>query len=259
MNADAKYNTRKVLEMAYAEIFTRFMEDPRHRDKFLGYAHFVAMKGRCYRTATDKNGKEFRLMLVGRATNGWYSYAANTADEFGKRCYEDFNKDAQPERSKKIASRQGTAFWDYPRSIWEEIAKPTIEECGEKPHWFEYIVWSNLYKISPRSEKNRDTPGIPDDQMKNLQRPACVEILKAEILALNPTIILMQTNLDWLSPFNDIFDRVTHYKNEDFVMATTRVKQSGTPVIITRVPFDKREKKAFTDAVVSTFEQLCEK
>ena len=62
----------------YENIAAKFIEKY-GRDRFDGFAHFSAIKGRYY-----EEQKDLKLMIVGRCTNGWHSMSSGlTPSEFG--------------------------------------------------------------------------------------------------------------------------------------------------------------------------------
>ena len=176
------------------------------------YAHFVAIRGEGF----DSNTK--RLMLVGRATNGWGSLDSSTAEAFSESANEQFMSQSRwnwveevngvlysghDEDKSNFANRyclDRSAFWAYAKDIWAQLPG-SVSDVG--PVWMKNIAWSNLYKVSPKKSGN------PSNKMLSLQTSVCADILVSEIRLFNPTHILFMTGYDWFSPFETHFSRCT--------------------------------------------------
>lgn len=197
------------------------------------YANFTAMEGHRYRGAKNASGSPFRLMLVGRAVNGWDEYRGGkplTRESFidasmkniknapgtvsqGSRYKDRFEWIDTQGNSVKNAKRIGidppdfdddyllteSPFWSYAKDVWCKAYGRT--QAWDK-RWFENIVWTNLYKIAPHGKGN------PDRMAKAMQESVCVELLKAEIEYFDPTHILFVTAQDWFAPFEGLFEDV---------------------------------------------------
>ena len=139
---------------------------------------FVAAKGRNY------SAQSIRLLLIGRAVNGWTSFEAEAADDarsFGEKAIQDYRKDIFEDwlelkngvlwsKHSSDYSLNKSAFWRTTRAIWGELS-------GQSPEgrWVDNIAWSNLYKVSPK------VSGNPSNKICALQADLCHELLKAEI------------------------------------------------------------------------------
>ena len=100
-------------------------------------------------------------------------------------------------------NREGdwSAFWGVIRrvAIGLEVCDP---ECSD---WPSYLIWSNLYKVSPAQERN------PNDPLCNAQYDGCKELLQKEIRDYCPRYILFLTETRnhpdrWARPFLDNFE-----------------------------------------------------
>lgn len=216
-------------------------------------AHFVAMKG-------DISDKSVRLMLVGRAGNGWEVDDGRTvsAAAYGEKAVEEFN---DIDRWGWIHETNGglynhtenycvssAPFWNYSKAIYEALKNSPCEGI-----WMNNIIWSNLYKISPLEGGN------PSKKYQEAELDACKDILKAEMEDARPTHILMMTGYDWFEPFSDIFSNVNYIgsnisrgnnKNEIYVEGTAEYKE--TKVVIMCRP-EYREKENYVKAGVEAF------
>ena len=61
--------------------------------------------------------------------------------------------------------------------------------------WFNYVAWSNLYKVSPSEQGN------PGDFICGWQFINCCRILHKEIELLSPKIVLFLTGMEWADSF----------------------------------------------------------
>lgn len=191
------------------------------------------MEGCEYKSSKDIGGKDFRLMLVDRAVNGWDEYrgtGTNAKERFatssiqnllnnpaalthGKDRFEWIAVDAEHNIARNCVrggiDKEPCAvgdyclsrpFWGYSKEIWDALygAATSWQE-----RWYQKIVWTNLYKIAPRKGGN------PSEAWQKMQREVCVELLHAEIEFFNPTHILFMTGTDWFQPFRGIFQNVT--------------------------------------------------
>ena len=243
------------------ELYNKLYNDCLQSDTFKDDAHFVSMRGVFY-------GKDERrkLLLVGRAPNGWGSLITDTADSFAADAQRQFD---DCHRFNWIESVNGTLysthdreedsrycidtkpFWYYAKEIWQKL--PGAE--SNYYIWPENIAWSNLYKVSPLVCDN------PDDESMRIQRSACIDILKKELDVYKPTHILFLTGYDWFEPFSGIFDSVTDLgvrnvmkgpqKNEIYVEGTA-IYQRAKAVIACRP--EQRNKEGFVGAVLRAFE-----
>lgn len=224
-----------------------------------GKSVFVSMRGRKYEQPI--NG--VKLMLVGRAANGWPRIDSDfeTAEQFGEACANNFmtshfswvsiddrgryyslNNDAQ----RYYLNR--SAFWRTSEKIWSQLTSATETE------WLDYIAWSNLYKISP------EAAGNPSTGLCSIQREACISILKEEIKAFSPTHLLFITGKDWWVEFNssNLFCDVD--KNclpEGFIEATAYYQSDNNriPVVVSCRPERKKEQH-FVNEVCACFRRL---
>lgn len=166
-------------------------------------SHFAGCKGEKY------DGSAVRLLIVGRAVNGWSQFCVNSAEDFAEDAIRQFEDEplvwVYDETKECLGNGNGyflnkSPFWRTSKEIWKTISNNAdyIDTPGEQ--WTDYIAWTNLYKVAPP-----DT-GNPTTTMRKNQREACREILAAEVSALNPTHILFVTGYEgWFDEFEDIF------------------------------------------------------
>lgn len=159
--------------------------------------HFTGMRGNEYES------QEVKLLVVGRATNGWGQLDITNRDNFAKAAYK---KISQEHIGKNMLQHMHTKFWKNVRSIWEYLSGNQIAQKDDMVA--NYIAWSNLYKIAPNIGKSKN----PNKSQQLTQIEAAKKILQAEIAFFNPTHILFITekftnNIEqkkwwsWIEPF----------------------------------------------------------
>lgn len=217
------------------------------------YTTFTAMQGHRYSDSTNNKGEDLRFMLVGRAINGWDEFRVDSSKYMTKEAFVNssianivnsretviFGKDrfewidtsgATPCNTARVGidreevhgrySLKRAQIWSYTKAIWDTLFG---EVTLWSDRWFENIVWSNLYKVSPHNEGN------PSGDLQSQERKACIDLLKAEIEYFRPTHIFFATQRDhWFSYFTEIFAHVQSFdtnvfsgdrKNEEYVEA----------------------------------------
>lgn len=246
---------------AYKKLYDMFSK----KESLSNLSYFVAVKGERY----DNN--KTKLMLIGRAPNGWEKFdSIKDGNAFAERVEQEFQSTGRctkdPQAGKNhgwIENRNGvlysgnycvssSPFWRYSKEIWEKL-QPS-DSSSDGPVWMENIVWSNLYKISPAAGGN------PDNNLMDLQRRACIEILEKEIAACEPTHILIMSGYDWFKPFISVFQNtqenreknVARGKDKNNVFVEGYATYKGAKVVIACRP-DFREKKDYVAAVLDCF------
>ena len=242
----------------YAAIMDKFVS-AYGRESFDSFAHFAGMKGRQY----DKQDR-LRLMLVGRSTNGWPSVSEGIdSRSFGKRMEDSFlDRDhAAFDWIQNVPSRPGvftngeeyslgrSDFWNYTGELWRQLNKrlnsPVIDLSKYDYRWFEFIAWTNLYKVTEQGK----TPGL---RMTRLQLPECMEILKEEMDTWKPNLILIETDESWFSGFSPLFSSIEIVRNP-VVKVLARYKK--TPVLVTIRP-ERQSKEKFTGSILEVLDGI---
>jgi hypothetical protein len=157
-----------------------------------------------------------RLMVIGRAVNGWDEFhageeaafmaaASRSLDGKGFSWLGHKNKggvyDDELASEPYLNGRGEEVYYDLRTSPYWRTAKEITrrlngwDESGIPTRWYEYIVWSNLYAIAPKDGGN------PDDAMQKVQRNTCRELLVEQIREYAPTHILFITGQDWFNTF----------------------------------------------------------
>ena len=237
------------------EIFKVKKED-RH---FSELSHFVGMRGSKY--ADD----EIRLLVVGRAVNGWGVLNCESAEKFGEAAEKKFNETTldwikkddngfyMPSESKYYLSK--SAFWRATEALWRKLTG------SEEERWMDHIAWTNLFKVS------RPDEGNPTEKMCKFQSDACYKILRQEIEELKPTHIVCMTGwYGWFfndrdyGNFSSVFENPREISDESQIIegVAEYTLESGrtVPVIVTGRPEAKRLDE-FTYALLSLLSEMC--
>ena len=153
------------------------------------------------------------LMVVGRALNGGDSCITPTADidnqdvcdKFTSKTWEDAKIDGCPqhriERGSYRISR--SAFWRTTRAVVGNLRISDINGVD----WSSYLVYSNLYKLSPQGGGN------PSGLLRSAQQSACVEMLALELCIYKPRRLLFLTGDNWFGPFRGALGTTTPIKS----------------------------------------------
>lgn len=243
----------------YALIMDKFVS-AYGRDAFDGFAQFAGMKGRQY----DRQNR-LRLMLVGRSTNGWPPVSEGfDSRSFGKRMEDIFlDRDHTSfDWIHNVPSRPGvftngeeyslgrSDFWNYTGELWrqlnERLNKPVIDLSKYDYRWFEFITWTNLYKVTEQGK----TPGL---RMTRLQLPECMAILKEEIDTWKPNLILIETDESWFSGFSPLFSSMEIVRNP---VVKVLARYNKTPALVTIRP-ERQSKEKFIGNILEVLDEIC--
>lgn len=150
------------LKRLYKELYSKISENNHN-----GIFPFFVQAGSKY-PSSDK-----RCLFVGKSVNGWITNSRDVEELF------DMNND------KRIVNRSDQIIWALNRmnSPFWRVIRGVSREIIPDDDWYNYIAWSNLYKLSP-------CEGNPDGRLQNLQREACIKILNEEIRILKPNCVI---------------------------------------------------------------------
>ena len=220
------------------------LEDPKEKEKYLEPA--------------------VRLMVFGRSPNGWtelsekdaksFSRAASSAltsyDGFSWLTNEGRGVDTYIDKNKKECryNINKSAFFRTIRRITNEL-KPI---SNYQPRWFENIVWSNLYTVSPKDSGNAE------GKLQDIQLEISKKIIVEQIKFYKPTHILFITDWDyWFERFSDIFPEVEKTGDSQIDNVVGHGKYNNTKIVVTirpdRTKPNKPNEEKFALDVVNCF------
>ena len=151
---------------------------------------FLAKVGEIYLIQGD------RLMAIGRAVNGWGDY-----DIYPKNLCQQESRNNFADRVVQWAVNNeynedfNAANSQFGRVLRGVVGELQIENYNDTI-WSSYLVWSNLYKLSP------SRGGNPCQTLRNAQRSGCIELLQVELTTYLPNHLLFLTGLEgWADQF----------------------------------------------------------
>ena len=175
-----------------------------------GYVKFFPQVGAEY-----FNGNHKKIMIVGKACNGWVEAGKSNDIEMlfkdgsgivNRQDQMDWVKAAWPrnihdENGKKLYSTSRSAFWTFSRKLASILLAHDLKLDNDLDY-FDYIAWSNLYKVSPCQGGN------PNQDDCDKQVEICTDIFKAELEILKPDFVFFFTSGLEFSPVwqSKVFD-----------------------------------------------------
>ncbi len=135
---------------------------------------------------------DHRLLVVGRATNGWGGHGLDTN---GARSFSQVG-DEGPLLDPSYNVRR-SAFWSVAREALEHLGVRASGGDRDPSGWMQALAWTNLFKVAPASGGN------PDAETRDLVREECVRLLRLEVAQLNPRVVLVLTGADWFVAFGE--------------------------------------------------------
>lgn len=243
---------------------------------------YVGGAGKKYREYYDNNTGP-RLMVIGRATNGWYRIKYGDDEEIYKNIVSAFMQKSKNEGVYWAEIKNQKSNVIVNKCLKDElndkgVIETRIRESYEKPYyfncspfcrvardvfaglskcsvdgfWMDNIAWSNLYKISPE-KRNPCATSI------KLQNDYAAQILSLEITINMPQFILFITEKRndlkgaWIAPFtNDKQFQITNHSSP-FIYKSGFY--NSIPTIISCRPESNNEKSIVND-VVREFKSL---
>lgn len=180
---------------------------------------FLAMRGAAY---------DRRLMIVGRAVNGWH-HGITPQDLTREEAVRDFSSGVEQASlgSGRCPMRWVTDHWglgggeyDTNRSPFWRVVCRVVSNLGianvDQPDWPSHLVWSNLYKVAPFDGGN------PGDRLCVIQQDGCKTLFQHELALHRPEKILFMTGMNWAAPFVEGSD-IESGDGRHFVEATGRL------------------------------------
>lgn len=220
---------------------------------------FSALVGSQY----DKS--DSRLLVYGRAVDGWRNcWQPNSpveeslakiqnipeADKIAACEMNWIIRNRKKWASTKTGRRDGynykfSSFWCGTRDVLKALEEKSVLSENE---WPSRLVWSNIYKVSPSNGGN------PQDELRSIQIPHCIQILQTEINNLKPRNILFITG-DWGTKILESIG----IKPETSISNDKIVQFSGyygsAKVVVTVRP-ERQKRNYWVKEVVSAFKNL---
>ena len=226
---------RRILEKKILR-FVGEAADQLPEEKVVG---FMATKGNLYNR---------KLMVVGRAVNGWTDdtilpsqlAGPDKRRRYSKIVKKNSSKGNFSEDTRDCPMRWVQDDWQNPEgyrardsAFWRTILRVIegLEIAFENDPWPSHLVWSNLYKVSPAKGGN------PGNRLCRIQLDGCKSLFDTELNIYRPSRVLLLTGWDWAGDFVKS-DCRTH-GNASFVEATGRRRR--TRIVVAKHPQGKRE------------------
>jgi len=208
-----------------------------------------------------------RLMVVGRATNGWeteewkegilpselvqsgvipsYANSVYHRSNAGNPCPLKWVSDRWGQNDKKYNTRR-SAFWRVIRGVMIGLGLA----FDNQEDWPSYLVWSNLYKVAPTKAGN------PGETLCRLQHDGCIRLLRLEVETYRPERILFLTDYQWWArPFLEQIGAHMHESpNTRQVRAAGRLEVDPTHsarVVVSTHPMRKPHQPWVNEAVAA--------
>jgi hypothetical protein len=205
-----------------------------------------------------------RLLVFGRAVDGWRNcWQSNSPIEESLtnifKIPED-DKIAECEmnwilRSRKVwsSSKNGSkigynykssAFWCGTREVLKALeGKSVLTESD----WPSRLAWSNIYKVSPSKSGN------PQDKLRSIQIPHCIQILQAEISLLEPKNILFITG-GWGIKILESIGIKPKNSTDKIVQFADNVKFNyGSVKVVVTIRPERQKRSLWVNEVASAF------
>jgi hypothetical protein len=198
MPRDSRIGLPEGYRAQYLELLREVAE--KHCDQSKRLCAFFPLCGDDYATS-------IRLMVVGRAVNGWEDgwnggwVSAQMAREDDRIRLTNFLKTehedslqcpmawvVKPADSSLEYNTRRSAFW----RVAHRIHDVTMGVCRD---WSSRLCWTNLYKLAPSAGGN------PQSWLCKSQLEHCANLLRIELSAYRPKNVLVFAGSDWFQPF----------------------------------------------------------
>lgn len=241
------------IEEQYKRLYDEYIKGLRwNTTRLEDAAIFTSMKGKDY-----KLDNPIRLMIIGRAPNGWGEDGVDISDSnsFSQSIIKLMDSDDRFSWYKEEKEKgYRSAFWRVSEGVFRGLT------MSKRPDWEMEIVWSNLYKIARNGEQRNLNP---TNYMCRLQLEPCKKILEEEITLYMPTHILLITGMDWINnkdySFEYLFNLSVPKEPHHFVEGIgTTVFDKKIRVVVANRPDSSRNmknhtEKEYVDEVVEWF------
>jgi hypothetical protein len=180
------------------------------------------------------NGK---LLVIGRATNGWgYRFAKDDPND-RLRVSESFIAAIDSGNLDWVSQQWGATagynskksqFWRVSRMLANRIANHS-DDC------IDHICWTNLYKIAPPDGGN------PSGRLMRVQFERCAQILGSEITFSKPQNTIFLTGYGWAKPFLDSLNVSNQLESADYKFVQFASRMGGVNYVVGQHPQGKPE------------------
>ncbi len=196
---------------------------------------------------TDKK-KEVDFLIYGQATKEWkpvfqiidsgFSSLVKNAKEYSNES--DFGECSPLDWVNKkwnTYRMYSSFFWNVTYKLINcyknGVKNIPIQKEGwlYKEDWYNNMIWSNLMKIAPTSERRN-----PNEEEWGAQLEFSKKLFKAEIIEVKPKYVILLTNWGWAKDFLD--DKKFSMKKKsgnEFIEAVGNFR--NTKIIVTKRPF----------------------
>ena len=210
-------------------------------------SQFTLTKGKLY--------EKTKFMLVGRSPDHWQNFDEQSIADLAQIRND---KGFEWTKDKTLKYKLNSAFW--------YTAKHTMMKLFDVPDtsdWCEYMIWTNLYPISPIEGGNAV------GKLQEIQRDAARKLLQLQIEYYAPKYILFTTDWDgWFAPCEkgvpQFLPGINKISENEFDKEKTIVmgsgKYGGAKVVVTIRPDRWKYKptaERFSDEVIKAFKAVC--
>lgn len=193
-----------------------------------------------------------RLMWVGRAVNQWTRVDVEADENAFLEAIRKGQEQEEPFRFLWAPATNRSCFYYLTSPFWR-TSKLVCERLMPEEAWPESIAWANLYAAAPCGGGN------PSKTLSAAQRIVCGELLKAEVDRLQPTHIVLMTDWDWFSEFNEakpsapVFPDI--HPGENGLIVGSGYIGHGMAVV-TKRPEGRSSDQEYAEAVCAAFERM---
>ncbi len=155
----------------------------------------------CFLGKQYNNGSDKKIMVVGRAVNGWEGKFEDCSSlEATVQSVLTQENRLHEFANKYYLNEDGSKYY-YAKSSFNRLMKQLVKKStGSDEHWEERIAWTNLFKVSPKEGNN------PEWRLIRNQINTYREILRKEILNAQPDLVVFSTeapSVSFLDPYNE--------------------------------------------------------
>jgi hypothetical protein len=191
-----------------------------------------------------------KLLVIGRATNGWEPGFVKDDFESVRRILLAFDSKKDADNLDWVSQQWGATdkyntrrspFWRASRMLAKSLASDS-DDC------FDHICWSNLYKVAPDG-------GNPSSRLMRVQFESCVDVLRSEIESSKAQNVVFLSGLGWAKPFLDRLDLSNKLESSGFNFVEFASSAEGVNYIVGQHPQGKPE-RPHCDEILTALERV---